>query len=149
MERQEFLKTLGISFAAVCAGSCLSACGKDGDNTPNNGTTPPPTGTFVSANLSDLTTVGSFKVVNSVLFFRMAMGNTPASFGATQATCPHQSAALVWKQTENLIQCTRHSAKYSTSGEILAQPSDGGMTSKLSVYPITAVSETTVTAKTI
>jgi hypothetical protein len=37
MERNEFLKSLGLGVALVCTGSCLSGCGSKGDNPePNN-----------------------------------------------------------------------------------------------------------------
>lgn len=74
MERQEFLKTLGISFATVCAGACLASCGGKDTSTPGN-TTPPPvtnppptTGNTASASLSNLATIGASTKVGAVLF---------------------------------------------------------------------------------
>ena len=64
---------------------------------------------------------------------------------AAQATCPHQGGTLNWVQASNLIQCSLHSSQYSTTGAILAQPSDGGTTSALKIYS-TSINGNTLTA---
>ena len=98
MERHEFLKSLGLGVAMVCGGACLSACGGGDDtSTPNNpNPTPSPnpgTGNTVSIDIpSKLANVGDQTAMNGVLFFRMAAGNTSASFVTTEALCPHQNA---------------------------------------------------------
>ncbi len=149
MERNEFIKSLGLGIALVCTGSCLSSCGgsKSDDPTPNpGGGGGPSAGTKVDVNLAtQLTSVGSFLTSNGVLFIRLAAGNTTSSFVATQASCPHQGGALNWIQASNLIQCSLHSSQYSSSGSVLAQPSDGGSTSALKVYSL-SISGTTLTA---
>jgi len=150
MERQEFLKTLGISFAAVCAGACLASCGGKDTSTPGNTTpppvtNPPPTGNTVSANLSSLTNIGSSTKVSGVLFFRIGSADVAASFVATEAICPHQGGNLNWLQNQNLIQCDLHAAQYTTSGSVNAPPVGGGNTRALKIYA-TTVNSTTVTA---
>ncbi|KQB99512.1 Rieske 2Fe-2S domain-containing protein [Pedobacter sp. Hv1] len=149
MERNEFIKSLGLGIALVCTGSCLSSCGgsKSNDPTPNpSGGGNVPTGTKVDVNLTtQLMTVGSFLTANGVLFVRLAAGNTTSSFVATQASCPHQGGSLNWMQASNLIQCSLHSAQYSSTGAILAQPSDGGKTSALKIYS-TSITGNTLTA---
>ena len=147
MERNEFLKSLGFGIAMVCTGSCLSSCGgsKTEEPTPTNGGGPA-AGTRVNVDLSSqLTTVGSFTTIGGVLFVRLATGNTPTSFVATQAICPHQGGSLSWVQANNVIQCGLHAARYSTSGSVVAQPNDGGTTRALTVYT-TSVSGNTLTA---
>ena len=148
MERNEFIKSLGLGVALVCTGACFSACGKKSDSPepdkPNGGGVP--SGTSASVDLStQLLTVGASVVVNSILLIRTAAGNATTSFVATQAACPHQGGALSFIQASNYIQCALHSSRYTTSGSILAQPSDGGTTSALKIYPIT-VSGNTLTA---
>ncbi|KQM66339.1 Rieske [Pedobacter sp. Leaf216] len=140
MERNEFIKSLGLGVAMVCTGACFSACGKKSDSPepdkPNGGGIP--SGTSAKVDLStQLLTIGASMVVNSILFIRTAAGNTASSFVATQAACPHQGGALSFIQASNYIQCGLHSSRYTTSGSILAQPSDGGTTSALKIYPIT------------
>jgi len=141
MERQEFLKTLGISFAAVCVGSCISACKKDA--VPPAPT--PPAGTVLSANLSDLSTIGTKVIVSGVAFFRIAEGNMASSFIATQSLCTHQNGDLNWIQSSNLIQCNAHLAQFNASGVNTRAPQGGGSARNLKTFVVT-VNATTVTA---
>lgn len=150
MERNEFIKSLGLGIALVCTGSCMTGCGSKGDdpapNNGGNGGTGGNTGTKVNVDLgSQLLTVGAFLASGGVLFIRIATGNAASSFVATQASCPHQGGALNWIQASNVIQCSLHSSKYTTTGSIVAQPNDGGTTSALKVYALT-VSGSTLTA---
>jgi cytochrome b6-f complex iron-sulfur subunit len=149
MERDEFIKSLGLGIALVCTGSCLSSCGKKGnDPSPDPGPGPGGGGAGNKVNVdisTQITAVGASTTVSGVLFIRTATGNTASSFVATQAVCPHQGGALSFIQASNFIQCALHSSRYSTNGSILAQPSDGGTTSALKVYPL-AVSGNTLTA---
>lgn len=150
MERNEFIKSLGLGIALVCTGSCLSGCGSKSDDP-----TPTPggggggggiSGTKVNVDLaSQLTSVGSFISSNGVLFVRLAPGNVTTSFVATQASCPHQGGTLNWVQASNLIQCSLHSSQYTATGSVIRQPSDGGTTSALKVYA-TEISGNTLTA---
>lgn len=146
MERNEFIKSLGLGVALICTGSCLSGCGsKSDDPAPGGGGGPAP-GTKASVDLaSQLLTVGSFTTASGVLFVRLATGNATSSFTATQATCPHQGGSLNWIAASNLIQCALHSAQYTATGGVVKQPSDGGTTSALKVYPL-SLSGTTLTA---
>jgi cytochrome b6-f complex iron-sulfur subunit len=150
MERQEFLKTLGISFAVACAGSCLASCGGKDTSTPGNTippvTNPPPTtGNTATASLSNLTTIGSSTKVGAVLFFRIATGNTPSSFVATEAICPHQAGNLNWVQSDNRIICDLHASTYQQNGTVISQPVGGGSTRALKIYS-TTVNTTSVVA---
>ena len=145
MERNEFIKSLGLGIALVCTGSCLSSCGgKGGDATPDNGGGT--VGSKVNVDLStQLLTIGSFLSTGGVLFVRLAAGNTPSSFTATQAACPHQGGTLNWVQASNVIQCSLHASKYTPTGAIVAQPNDGGTTMALKIYS-TTVTGSTLTA---
>ena len=153
MERQEFLKSLGFGFATVCAGACLASCGGGDDtstpNNPNPTPTPPPagggTGNTVSAPLSSLSSIGSSTKVGAVLFFRIAAGDMPSSFVATEAICPHQGGGLNWVQNQNRIICNLHAAQYQASGVVISQPQGGGATRALVIYT-TTVTATSVVA---
>ncbi|RDC56001.1 Rieske (2Fe-2S) protein [Pedobacter chinensis] len=148
MERNEFIKSLGLGVALVCTGSCFSGCGKKSDspepNKPGGGPVPPGTGVNVDLN-TQILAVGASIVVSGILFIRIASGNTTSSFAATQATCPHQGGSLAFIEANNYIQCSLHSSRYTTAGAILAQPNDGGTTSALKTYPLT-ISGNTLTA---
>ncbi len=142
MERQEFLKSLGISLAAVCAGACLSSCGKD------EITATPPSGNFVSINLVDLPTKGSFKTVNKILFVRIEDGNSATSFIAVQGNCPHLNGNLQWNKFNKLIECELHGARYNLDGTIINEPRiGGGVTKPLKTYEV-SVTDTQVNANT-
>jgi len=149
MERNEFIKSLGLGVALICTGSCMSGCGSKSDNPapgPGGGGGGVAVGTKVNLDLgSQILTVGSFTAVNGVLFVRLAAGNTTSSFTATIATCPHQGGSLNWVAASNLIQCALHSAQYTAAGAILRQPVGGGSTSALAVYALT-LSGSTLTA---
>jgi cytochrome b6-f complex iron-sulfur subunit len=150
MERNEFIKSLGLGMALVCTGSCFSACGgsksDDPAPTPGGGTGGGTSITKVNIDLnSQLMTVGSFLATGGVLFVRTAAGNATSSFVATQAACPHQGGALNWIQSSNLIQCALHSSQYTPSGAVIRQPSDGGTTTSLKVYSL-SIAGATLTA---
>lgn len=145
MERNDFIKSLGLGIALVCTGSCISGCGSKGsDPQPNNPAAGgPPAGTTANVDLgTQLLTIGASLTVNGILFIRTAAGNVASSFAVTQAVCPHQGGALNWIQANNYIQCTLHASRYTSAGAILAQPNDGGTTSALKVYTPTVSGNT-------
>ncbi|CAN5334102.1 hypothetical protein BH23BAC2_BH23BAC2_24620 [soil metagenome] len=137
MKRDEFLNTISRGLILVCAGSCAVACssGDDGVVAPSPVTPPPSSGTKVSVALSRMPNVGDQVSSNGVLFFRISAGTTASSFIATEAVCPHQGGALVWRAADDRIQCQLHFAEYSTSGAVLQGPQNSsGGTRMLKVY---------------
>ena len=151
MERDEFIKSLGLGVALICTGSCLSSCSGDKTNDPGQAGPGkgPATGTKATIDLAtQLLTVGSFTTVSGVLFVRLAAGNATSSFTATQADCPHQGGTLNWIAASNLIQCALHNAQYSSAGQVVRQPVGGGSTTALKIYPI-SISGTTLTATVV
>jgi cytochrome b6-f complex iron-sulfur subunit len=143
MERQQFLKTLGISFATLCVGACFSDCSKKNNATPAN---TPPEGTIVSANLSELTAIGKKVVVGNIAIFRIAAGDIASSFIATESLCTHQKGTLQWNAGLNVIECQSHFAQFSPDGVNTRPPLGGGVASKLATYIIT-VADGKVNAK--
>lgn len=144
MERDEFLKTLGISFAMVCAGSCFQSCGKKGGD--DTGEPNPGTGSNkVSVDISTMASVGSQKVLSGVLFFRLASESSASSFVATEAICPHEGGNLAWQPNNTRIQCDNHLATFSNLGAVLSGPVGGGSVRALKIYPVT-LTGTTLTA---
>lgn len=140
MERDEFIRSLGLGLALVCTGTCFQACKKGGnDDTGEPGPNPPGGGDNKSSiDISTkITNVGDSTAVNGVLFIRIAAGNQVSSFAATEAVCPHQGGNLVWKSGEQRIQCQTHFSEYSSSGAVLSQPQGGGATRALKVYALT------------
>jgi len=159
MEREEFLKSLGFGLALVCTGSCMSGCGKGSDAPEKPDTNPPPAGGGTGGNGggsgitvdlgSQLKAIGDQLVTSSVLVFRIAAGNTPAAFVATESICPHQAGNLVWKQGLNRVQCQLHFSEYSTGGTVLQGPQgSSGDTRALKVYATTVTGTTLTVTKT-
>ncbi|ATP55831.1 Rieske [Pedobacter ginsengisoli] len=150
MERDEFIKSLGLGLALVCTGSCLSGCGKSSNDGPEDKPDPGPGGGNTNTATIDLSTdlkaIGDQAKANGVLFFRIAAGNTAASFVATESICPHQGGNLVWKQADNRIQCQLHFSEYATNGSVLQGPQGTtGNTRTLKIYS-TSISGTKLTA---
>ncbi len=150
MERDEFIKSLGLGLALVCTGSCLSGCGKSGNDGPEDKPDPGPGGGNTNTATIDLSTdlkaIGDQAKANGVLFFRIAAGNTAASFVATESICPHQGGNLVWKQADNRIQCQLHFSEYATNGSVLQGPQGTtGNTRTLKIYS-TSINGTKLTA---
>lgn len=136
MKRDEFLNTISRGLILVCAGSCVVACSSsdDGGSTPTPNP-PPVSGTKVSVALSRMPNVGDQVTSGGVLFFRISTGDSASAFIATESICPHQGGALVWKATDNKIQCQLHFAEYDTSGAVLQGPQGtSGSTRMLTVY---------------
>lgn len=136
MKRDEFLNTISRGLILVCAGSCIVGCSSGDDGGVAPPVTPPPgSGTKVSVALSRMPNVGNQVSSNGVLFFRISAGTTASSFIATEAVCPHQGGALVWKATEDRIQCQLHFAEYDTSGAVLQGPQNSsGSTRMLKIF---------------
>ena len=145
MERDEFLKKLGLGLALVCTGSCFQGCSKGGEEpepTNNGGNN---SGNTASIDITTLVTVGSAAKANGVLFIRVAPGSATTSFVATSAICPHMGSNLNWVQSENHIECENHHAKFQTSGAVKANPNNGDTVDTLQVYS-TVLNGTTLTA---
>ncbi|MGV3509962.1 MAG: Rieske (2Fe-2S) protein, partial [Sphingobacteriaceae bacterium] len=151
MERDEFLKTLGISFAMVCAGTCLHSCGKGSPDETGSPGKPPGGGgggNTATADISGMSSIGSQQTVNGVLFIRMASANAASSFVATEAICPHEGGTLTWQQNNSQIICGNHASTYSSSGSVTGQPVGGGTTRALKIYPVTLTGTTLTATKT-
>jgi cytochrome b6-f complex iron-sulfur subunit len=128
MEREEFLSKLGIGALAVCMGSCMAACSKGGNASPsnNNGTgttTPPASGTTITADLnSSLTAIGDSKVSNGIIIVRIAAGNSVSSFTAVQVACTHEGTSINYNNSQGLFICPLHGSIFSKSGAVIQGP---------------------------
>lgn len=138
MERDEFLKKLGLGLALVCTGSCFQGCSKGGESEPDNGQT-------ASIDVTTLVAVGSQAKVNGVLFIRVAPGSSTASFVATESICPHMGGNLNWMAANGNIECDNHHATFQSSGAVLTEPLGGDTVRALKIYS-TTLTGTTLTA---
>ncbi len=145
MEREEFIRSLSLGLAAACAGSCFIACTKSGTVVP----AVPAGGGSAALATVDITTIpnlGDQVIKGTVLVFRIAAANVPASFIATEAACPHQGGQLKWLETSKFIQCQLHQSEYKTDGSVIQGPQGiAGATRSLKIYTVT-ISGTTLNA---
>lgn len=141
MEREEFIRSLSMSLAVACAGSCFIACSKSASIAPVTGGTG---GTaLASVDVSTLPNLGDQVIKGTVLIFRIAAPNVPASFIATEAVCPHQGGQLKWLEASNFIQCQLHHSEYKTDGTVIQGPQGvAGTTRTLKLYTVTLTGTT-------
>lgn len=155
MNRKDFIFSVGKGVLIACSGSCLLAScsssddgmGDMGGNTGSGGNGGSGgSSTTVNLTIGDIPDVGDQKRVNSVLFIRIATGNTADSFIATEAVCPHQGGQLVFKGAQNIIECQLHFATYELDGDTVQGPQNSaGSTRDLKIYA-TTLNDTTLTA---
>ncbi|MFD2932571.1 Rieske 2Fe-2S domain-containing protein [Spirosoma flavum] len=141
MKRGEFLRSLGMSSAALmafyCMGTSLTSCSKSSDPTPTTPTTGTTTGTgltgnadaskgainftldLTDANYSKLKTVGAFVKVGSVL-----VANAKGSKYVTiQRICTHQQLDLVsYRLASDDFYCDGHGSVFATNGSVVVAP---------------------------
>lgn len=141
MNRGEFLRSLGMSSAALmafyCMGTGLTACSKGSDNptpsTPTNGITGNAdasagavsfTADLTNSNFSTLKTVGSFVKVGSVLI----ANTTGNKYVTIQRLCTHQNQdAVSYVQGSNTFVCSAHGSAFNTDGTVKTGPATTAM----------------------
>ncbi|MBC7571019.1 MAG: Rieske 2Fe-2S domain-containing protein [Spirosoma sp.] len=151
LKRGEFIRSLGLSSAALMAFYCmgtLTSCSSKNDPAPvaptPPTTTPPTTATGLTGNTEtakgainftvDLTsnnykalkTAGEFVKIGDVL-----VANTSGGFVAVQRLCTHNSLdGLSYRLNSNDIGCNVHGSVFATSGTV----KNGPAASALRVY---------------
>ncbi len=137
MKRGEFLRSLGMSSAALmafyCMGTSLTACSSNSDDPALTPTPTPTPGTGLSGNsetskgainfsldltaaaYSKLKTVGEFVKVGDVL-----VANTKGNkFVAIQRLCTHQQQDNVsYRLATDDFLCSAHSSEFATDGSV-------------------------------
>ncbi len=138
MKRGEFLRSLGISSAALmafyCMGTGLTACSNSSDPMPATPTTPTTstglTGNaetakgainftldLTDANYSKLKTVGEFVTVGNVV----VANSTGNKLVAVSRDCTHYNPSqgqLLYRKTENDFRCNNHLSEYALDGKV-------------------------------
>ena len=127
MDRKEFLKTLGISGAALFATYCLGSCGKKDEAAP--ATVLPDGGLTLDLNTatySPLKTNGGFVILSAEKIV-VARTNT-GTYVAVTRVCSHQGNEQVsFLPNENLFECSAHGARFSTTGSGLNANGSNGL----------------------
>ena len=145
MNRGEFLRSLGMSSAALmafyCMGTTLTSCSKSGTNDPTP-TTTPTTGTGISgnadsskgainytldltdSNYSKLKTVGQYVIVGSTLVAKVQNG----SLIALSKACTHQGTTVEYRSGSDDIYCSNHGSAFTTAGAVKVGPAAAALT---------------------
>lgn len=134
MKRGEFLRSLGLSSAALmafyCMGTTLTSCSSSGNNDP----TPSPgtgTGTGVDFTL-DLTTTanqklktdGEYVYQGDVIVARVKGG----SYVALSKVCTHQGTTVQYRLTQDDFWCPNHGSEYAKTGAVEVGPAAAPLT---------------------
>ncbi len=137
MKRGEFLRSLGLSTAALmsfyCMGTLTSCSGSD-DPAPAAPTTPttPGTGTgtgtgsgkvdftldLTTADFSKLKTDGGFAYRDSIIVARVKGG----TYVALAKACTHQGTDVQYRLTQDDFWCSNHGSEFATNGTVQVGP---------------------------
>ncbi|GAB2597263.1 QcrA and Rieske domain-containing protein [Spirosoma areae] len=144
MKRGEFLRSLGMSSAALmafyCMGTGLTACSKSDDPTPATPTPTPSTGitgnadtskgaisftlNLADSNFSKLKTAGQYVLVGSLLVAK----TTGGQYIALSKTCTHEGTEVQYRSGTNDIFCPNHGSEYTTTGSVKLGPAAKALT---------------------
>ncbi|AKD53650.1 QcrA and Rieske domain-containing protein [Spirosoma radiotolerans] len=149
MKRGEFLRSLGMSSAALmafyCMGTTLTSCSKSNDDpapaTPGTGTgTTTGTGLTGNAdsakgainytldltdtNYSKLKTAGQYAIVGSTLVAKVKGGN----FIALSKVCTHEGTTVQYRSDSDDIYCSNHGSEFTTTGAVKVGPAAKALT---------------------
>lgn len=135
MKRGEFLRSLGLSSAALmsfyCLGTSLTSCSKSSDPAPAT-TTSSTTSTALTGNADSskgpvdftldlasndyktLKTVGSYVNVGDIVVAN-AKGNILVAIGRI---CTHQAGSLEYQLSDDVFKCNNHQSLFGTDGKV-------------------------------
>lgn len=146
MNRAEFLRSLGMSSAALmafyCMGTGLTACSKGSTNDPTPA--PPASGLtgntdasagainftvdLTNSNYSSLKTVGNFMKIGSVL----VANTTGGKYVTIQRLCTHQGQDQVsYVPSTNNFNCSAHGSVFNLDGTVKVAAQSGQAAMKL------------------
>ncbi|NID11590.1 Rieske (2Fe-2S) protein [Fibrivirga algicola] len=157
VSRGEFMRSLGMSSAALMAFYCmgtLSSCkGSTSDPAPviitpggttgggssgvtGNASTSAGainfTADLTNANFAGLKTPGNFVNVGDIIVF-----NAAGSYKALSRICTHQGGNLSYQASSNDLVCSLHQATYGIDGSTKTPPVGGGTTTAVKSYTVT------------
>ena len=127
MNRNEFLKSLGLKgaslFAVYCAASGLSSCVNESmDPTASTGTGGELVLDLSTPAYSKLNTVGSYVVVSSIVVARVS----DSTFAAVTQVCSHEGKKQVVFNSGEFY-CAAHGARFDTAGKGLNSTGSRGL----------------------
>lgn len=127
MKRGEFLRSLGLSSAALmsfyCLGTTMTSCSKGGSD-PTPATPTPTTGStnftldLTTADYSKLKTDGEYAYKDNIIVARVKGG----SYVALSKVCTHQGTTVQYRSSQNDFYCPNHGSEFSTTGAVEVGP---------------------------
>ncbi|RAK02065.1 cytochrome b6-f complex iron-sulfur subunit [Larkinella arboricola] len=126
IKRGEFLRSLGLSSAALMAFYCmgtLTSCSKGSDDPEPE---PTPGNLDVTLDLTQpdfkaLQTPGGYAYHEDILIARVKNGN----YVALSKVCTHQSSTVFYRPATDDIFCATHGSEYTTAG-VVKVPAESG-----------------------
>jgi cytochrome b6-f complex iron-sulfur subunit len=125
MNRAEFLKSLGLSGAALMAVYCtggLTACSSEEPAPASTGGIDFSLALGENAN-SALANNGGYIYKDNIIVARTNSGD----FVALSKVCPHQGATVEFQAANNRFYCPSHGSAFSTSGTVTTGPATSGL----------------------
>ncbi|MEZ0540461.1 Rieske 2Fe-2S domain-containing protein [Fibrella arboris] len=161
VSRGEFIRSLGMSSAALMAFYCmgtLSSC--KGSSDPSPAVITPGTGgsgvtgnastsggainftiDLSNSNFTGLKTAGGYVSVGDIIVF-----NASGSYKALSRICTHQGGNLIYSASSNDLICDLHSSHFTIDGAPKSQPVGGGTITAVKAYS-TSLSGNSLTVK--
>lgn len=130
MKRGEFLRSLGLSSAALMSFYCmgtLTSCSSGDDPAPaTGGTTTPGTGSgkvdftldLTTTDFSKLKTDGQFVYRDNIIVARVKGG----TYVALSKVCTHQGTDVQYRLTQDDFWCSSHGSEFGTNGSVQVGP---------------------------
>jgi cytochrome b6-f complex iron-sulfur subunit len=115
MNREEFLKQLGVAALLTCTGNAMFGCSSQSDPTPANADF---TLDLTSSQYAALNTVGGSVAANGIIIARLST----TEFVALSRACTHEGTAVNFRSSQNDFLCPNHGARFSTTGSVLEGP---------------------------
>jgi cytochrome b6-f complex iron-sulfur subunit len=115
MNREEFLKQLGITALLTCTGSAMIGCSNNDEPAPSNADF---TLDLSASQNAALNNVGGSLSSNGIIVARLS--NT--EFVALSRACTHEGTGINFRSSQNDFLCPNHGARFSTTGAVLQGP---------------------------
>ena len=120
MNREEFLKQLGVTALLTCTGNVMFGCSSQSDPAPANADF---TLDLSSSQYSTLNTVGGSVAANGIIIARLST----TEFVALSRACTHEGTAINYRSSQKDFLCPNHGARFSTTGSVLAGPANSSL----------------------
>jgi cytochrome b6-f complex iron-sulfur subunit len=117
MNREQFLKQLGMVALATCAGCGMYACSSEDEPAPANADF---TLDLTESTNASLNNVGGSVTKNGIIVARFST----TEFVAVSVACTHQGTPVTYRNTQKDFYCSNHGSRFSTAGAVIQGPAN-------------------------